>query len=435
MIQERYPFTPGFEAALVTLLASRPRLFGRLGREVEPEAFGSRAAVLAAQAAQAVAQDTGNGSESLLITLQRVRRWMHEGKVTVEDLESVSDLFDGAEDAGLPDEEQAVAEAAPILRRRLHAQATRTAMEQYGHQGDMGKVIDLVERAGRLGRTDTSVGLRFGEAAFGAISQVRQMARLATGVPELDLALDGGLQSGGLGIIMGGPGGGKSIFLGHCAARAVLRGLRVGYATLELDEATVSARLMANLTGVPTSEIMAGHHDVARACLEELGLTGSCLIKAFPPHGTALADLRQWIQECSQQDGAPFDLVAVDYLDKLSNPSVNGREVSNYEAGRINAEGMRLLAYDLKRYFWTASQTRRKDGKPSDLLDIQDAADSFHKPRVADLVITLNPRDDGTQMLYYVAKHRTGRSGVRVGPVPTDFECGRIATVAVQGAW
>jgi len=57
----------------------------------------------------------------------------------------------------------------------------------------------------------------------------------------------------------------------------------------------------------------------------------------------------------------------------------------------------------------------------------------MHKIRVADLVITLNLRDDGgedPQIILYVAKHRTGKSRVEIGPLPTEYERGRLVPIA-----
>ena len=53
----------------------------------------------------------------------------------------------------------------------------------------------------------------------------------------------------------------------------------------------------------------------------------------------------------------------------------------------------------------------------------------MHKVPVSDLVQTLNVRDDGEQIMFYVAKNRTGKSRQQIGPLPHEFECGRIAPV------
>jgi len=51
-------------------------------------------------------------------------------------------------------------------------------------------------------------------------------------------------------------------------------------------------------------------------------------------------------------------------------------------------------------------------------------ADSAHKARIADIVVTLNKGEEG--ITYYVAKHRTDAGQQTVGPIPTDFVYGRI---------
>ena len=92
---------------------------------------------------------------------------------------------------------------------------------------------------------------------------------------------------------------------------------------------------------------------------------------------------------------------------------------------------LRVYAHERKIFCWTASQaSRQKDRKR--ILDLNDVADSMHKIRVADLVITLNVRDEGSefpQIIFKIAKHRTGKSRVEIGPMPTEYERGRICPI------
>jgi hypothetical protein len=61
---------------------------------------------------------------------------------------------------------------------------------------------------------------------------------------------------------------------------------------------------------------------------------------------------------------------------------------------------------------------------------LEDVADSSNKVRVADKVVTVNPSEDQTECLFFVAKNRTGAARVKVGPLPCNFACGMVAPMA-----
>jgi hypothetical protein len=91
-------------------------------------------------------------------------------------------------------------------------------------------------------------------------------------------------------------------------------------------------------------------------------------------------------------------------------------------------EGLRLFAVERNMWCWTASQSKAKgkDKGSKHNRDVESLADSMHKGRVADLVVTLNVNDDGNEVTMFVAKNRTGKSRFAIGPLPTDFALGRM---------
>jgi hypothetical protein len=127
--------------------------------------------------------------------------------------------------------------------------------------------------------------------------------------------------------------------------------------------------------------------------------------------------------------GRTLDMLIVDYGDKLVSAHKNKDDKNSYTSARDVFEGLRVYAVEKKLFCWTASQAnRQKDRKKT--LDLNDTADSMHKVRVADLVITINLRNEATEIVFYVAKNRTGKSRGEAGPLPVDFATGRIAPIA-----
>lgn len=435
---EPYQLDPSFEAAAITLACSSPRFYGRIGHELDSELLAKRPAKHALDAAHAINAELGHGPSSCLVVLQRLKRWVFDGKLPYEDVLAVADMFDDAEDRGLPAEDEAVAELAPLIQLRIRHEAVQSAIDSFGKHGDLSRVAILEDRAARVGQVDTSVGTVFGPASFAEMARLKGLERLRTGVPELDHVLGGGLQLGGLGVVIAPTGGGKSVFLNHVSATCVLDGLHVAYATLELPSALVLARFKAALTGIPIDAIIE-HPEAAMARIGVMAPTlGRFVVGHFASCATTVPDIREWIARVEEHSRQKVDLLVVDYADKLTSTTnkASTKEVSEYTAGRVVYESLRLFAEEHGFFCWTASQSGRRKDKRGKRLEVDDVADSMHKVRVADLVITLTPKDAGdenvSELLHYVAKHRTGKSNVQVGPLLTEFDCGRIAPMLLE---
>lgn len=213
-----YSLDPLFEKLTVTLACTSQRFYGRIGSAIDPELLKNEQAKTAMQAAHQINADVGHGPASPLMVIQRLRRWMGDGKISLEAIKAVAEFFDEAEDVGLPDEESVTVELAPLIQARIRDDAVTAAIESYSKHGDLSKVVELEGKALRVGQVDTSVGTVLGSESFAEIVALKDLARLSTGVLELDSVLDGGLQSGGLGILVGGSGDGKC----HRAGQGIL---------------------------------------------------------------------------------------------------------------------------------------------------------------------------------------------------------------------
>lgn len=425
-LTEPYKFDPGFEKAVVSLSCLSKTFYGKIGHVLEPEALSGEIPKLALEAVQAVANGSGVAPGSGVIVIQRLKRWMHEGKVTMEQIRNVNNYLEQAEVSGIPDEQAVLSELVPVLKRRMQMQAARMAFEDYNQHGNFERVTEMIDAASRLGKADEfSAGISLDDAGFDAIKLAQTTARLPTGIKPLDTALGGGLLRGSLGIVMGPAGRGKSIFLSHVAANTLRLRKTVLLATLELGEHIQLARIMANLTGVPTEAILDGTmYDDAKRKLSALKL-GHLVIKYFEPLITTVDDINIWVERYERTNGKEPPVLVVDYGDRIGAT----RAKKEYDTGLIVFEGLRSMATSRNGYMWTASQSQRLNRESSKRLDMDHVADSMHKPRIADTFITLNSHDNGHTIEYFVGKHRLGSSRMTVGPLPTEFELGRMAPV------
>lgn len=429
-----YPFESAFERSVVHYSVSDPRFFGRIGQELEAGAFRDVNSQVVMGIVLEIAKDTGRGPESAVQILQRIRRRVDEGRAAMEDITRVSDfLEDCAMSVGGMSAQAVLDELAPVIKRRLERLAMTEGTSAYAKKADLGVVEDLIRRARRVGQVDTSTGVRLGTDSFGRIEQLRQIQRLPTGIPELDMELNGGLARGAVGVVASGTGGGKSMTMNQIVSHAMVHGLFVGVATLELPEEEWEARVIANLTGRSIDGIMQGGVDAqpAQAALAEmLPKLGVLSTKYFAPKATTLDTLKEWVRTESGLVGRPMDLLIIDYADKLKGPSASDRRKKDEQKDPMEEvfEDMRHYAYVEKGvgWIWTASQIKNKNMRKSSKADADDLAGSSEKARASSLIVIVSHTDDGSGVEYFVAKHTQGKARFKVGPFPHDEACGRI---------
>ena len=422
-----YGFDAGFEGAVAYHCAASRGFWGRIGRALDPALLKVAAARRTVEACAAIMADTGSGPGNTLLVVQRLRRWHRDGRLTLGEVQAVATLLDVmADDA--PDEEQVVAEAQPCVQRVEQQRALKDALATFGKRGDLDAAIGALQGAGRIGIADNSLGTTLGNAGFAAIRDAKRQHRLPTGITDLDNELEGGLPRGSLGVVCAGTGGGKSMFLNHVAAHALAEGRFVCYATLELSEARALARLKAALLSVPTNDLLGGRDRQAKARYSKVAnKLGFCFVRYFTPGVATVADVEAWVKDCERQADAHCEAVVVDYADKLS-AGVRKDGEGTYSAMGAVYERLRIMAEQRDSWAWTASQPQRR-WKGRKVIDTDDLADSQHKARVTDLLVTanLNEEDGDTQLRWFVAKNREGKSRGMVGPLPQDWAHGRAS--------
>ena len=442
--RDPYNFAPGFERAVVFLSCTSATFYGSAGREVDPEQLSSETNTLLMQAVRAIAEELGTSPGNATVVIQRLARWRHEGKVTHEQVIAASDLLDEVELVGVPDAAAVTNELVPVLRNRIERAALHEGIAAQARGDGLSVFVDAAQRAASLGKVDRSLGIELGsDAAFDEIERARLLDRLPLGIVELDAQLDGGPPRGTLTVLLAPQKSGKSMFLGHVAASAMRRGQFVAYATLEVDRAEMTARIKANITGVPINTLVReGDTAEARAVFTDLrDALGPCRVQRFQARHTSVSDLRRWVGDLERVHGRRLDVLVIDYLDKLrAPPSKRAPHAKLYDMMSEVYEEARCWAEETGLWIVSATQSKGRPGNgraanvpakvdDNTVLDMGDEADSVEKSRIADLFITMNPRDNGNQVLFFVAGNRRGPQRVSAGPVPVDFKVGRIAPV------
>lgn len=425
-----YDFDADFESLVVYYSCTNPRFWGKVGHAIDPKALRDERARDLMIFAGDFAKSLGRGPDGSTVLIQRMRKLVTDGKKLPAWLAEREEFFDEVSDAHspMPNPDDVAAEASEVMRRRLEGELIQELITKYTTRQPLDEVIRKLLNAQRLGLVSMDSGVKLGGEVFEAIDRMRHVDRMTVGVPELDIQLDGGMGRSQLGVALASSGGGKSMYLAGLSAAAYVRGFNVVYATLELPEPVVMARVISNITGVLVADILKGGWAQAKTRLEKLqgkGAFGTFVVKEFPAKATTLEDLKVWLDHVEATEGYKVDVIVIDYLDKCVSP----QDDNSYDAMGTLYEGLRLEAVSRKCWAWTASQTKNMGGAsrdPKKRADLDDMADSTNKGRVSDLVISLNVDEDNSTIVLKVVKNRHGNSRFEVGPLPTDFARGRI---------
>ena len=206
----------------------------------------------------------------------------------------------------------------------------------------------------------------------------------------------GGLPNKTLNIALAGTGVGKSLFMCHVAAAALLGGKNVLYITAEMAEEKIAERIDANLLNVPIQEIT----DLPKLMFEEKvtklsqKTQGSLIIKEYPTASAHSGHFRSLLNELALKKSFRPDIIFIDYLNICASERYRaGSNVNSYTVVKAIAEELRGLAVEANVPIVSATQTTRSGYGSSD-VDITDTSESFGLPATADLMFALISTDD-----------------------------------------
>jgi len=138
---------------------------------------------------------------------------------------------------------------------------------------------------------------------------------------------------------------------------------------------------------------------------------------------TKVSHIKEWVQKLEDEHGKKVERVIIDYADYLAAPDPN---MHSYQAMKYIYRSMYAWAHKEQLWIDTASATKaKKDKKGTTGLD--EASDSRYKARIVDTMLALDRSPDG--MTISIPKNRAGRSLGTIGPLPHDFECGRLVAL------
>lgn len=438
-MSDKYPLTDSVECQVTLACATVPRFMKILGFAVEPDKMPKETSGIIVQAAQTLSKENPCSDPSLV--LQHVQWRVSQGQLTTDQLEDCEDYLDLCEGLGVEDVNALVTVVKPIIQRSLHEEAVDNAIEDFGKGRDIGKAAQEFAKISSLGTR--TMGL--GHEGQGLEADILESAAvsienpLPTGITDVDIMLEGGLEEFGLGMVLGGSGDGKSLFLSSQSSEAIFNCLDTAIVTLELSEAAWRQRIYSNLLNMTPRELKKNPKEAARRykLLQDRpqGL-GRWQVNYMTPLGTTPNDVRTWLRDLENERKFKPDLLIIDYADKMVSDQKNQR---SYEMMRDIYIELRKITHEeqLVRWVWTASQTRGREGRKKK-TGLEDTSDSAWKFREPDLILGITRTEDDCaddQIRFNLPKRRNASAHGEVGPLPMDAERWRIAQIVRKEPW
>ena len=285
-------------------------------------------------------------------------------------------------------------------------------------------VVSLMKNAIAKGEPST-IGHNFFEDYESRFTKIHRVT-CPTGLDQVDQknVLNGGLARGEIGVITAPTGVGKSHFLVHVGAQALLVGKNVIHYTFELSERSVGIRYDSHLCDIPSNDVIDRKDDII-ARYKDADL-GRLIIKEYPTGSATVMTIRNHIEKLLLKSFVP-SLIIIDYADIMR--SSRKFDSLRHELKLIYEE-LRNLAMDMNIPIWTASQANREAAdKP--VVGLENMAEAYGKAMVADVVLSLSRKPlekaSGEGRLF-IAKNRAGRDGI-LFPIILDCSISKLKIV------
>ena len=202
----------------------------------------------------------------------------------------------------------------------------------------------------------------------------------------------GGVPNKTLNIALAGTGVGKSLFMCHVAASALVDGKNVLYITMEMAEERIAERIDANLLNIPIDQLETMPKDMFTTKVADLArkTTGKLIVKEYPTGSAHSGHFRGLLNELKLKRRFEPDIIFVDYLNICASSRMKamGGSINSYTYIKAIAEELRGLAVEFNVPIFSATQTTRSGYSNTD-IGLEDTSESFGLPATADLMFAL----------------------------------------------
>ncbi len=313
------------------------------------------------------------------------------------------------------------------LEEFVHQADIRLALAQAGlafEEGDFEAAREFMKspfvKTGNGNRLPKELVSTF-DARIEERKEFETLRRIPTGIPSLDMVLNGGPGAGEIGTVIAPTSVGKSQALINLAANAIKQQKVSLYVTLELSGLKVASRMDSLLTGIPVNFLTQEEQEL-RGHEEGLKKYKDLFYSEQFPTGSLSVDRLIGFVKNFKRIRGQLDVLFLDYADLLSIGKHHDLRIA---LGNIY-KSLRGLAQEEEIVVWTCSQANRA-GFVADHVSEIHAAESIDKMFVADIVVSLNqrPEEYPNRMRLFVVKARDASKWLEI-PLRCDFTRSRL---------
>jgi replicative DNA helicase len=239
----------------------------------------------------------------------------------------------------------------------------------------------------------------------------RKEERIPFDLEYFNKITNGGLPNKTLNIALAGTGVGKSLFMCHVAAGAMVQGKNVLYITMEMAEEKIAERIDANLLNVPIGDL----EDLSKVMYDKKvakvkeKTKGKLIIKEYPTAAASATHFRTLLNELNLKKSFVPDIIFIDYLNICCSSRIKaGSNVNSYSYIKSIAEELRGLAVEFGVPVVSATQTTRSGFTSSD-PGLEDTSESFGLPATADLMFALISNEELDELGQIMVKQLKNR--------------------------
>lgn len=239
-----------------------------------------------------------------------------------------------------------------------------------------------------------------------------QESRIPFDLDYFNKITKGGLPNKTLNIVLAGTGVGKSLFMCHCAANALIQGRNVLYITMEMAEERIAERIDANLLNIPLDQLEYLPKPIMMTKVNDIAnkTNGKLIIKEYPTGQANVSHFRALLNELKLKKNFVPEIIFIDYLNICASSRMKGMggAINSYTYIKAIAEEMRGLAVEFNVPIMSATQTTRAGFGSSD-PGLEDTSESFGLPATADLMFALISNDELASQGHILVKQLKNR--------------------------
>lgn len=325
-------------------------------------------------------------TQALLIDLE-------ETTLSQDEVKNVKEFIDNLDSEPIKDKEWLLDQTEKFCQDKAVYNAIMNSIQILDGKGDKGKgAIPQILSDALAVSFDTHIGHDFLEDYEQRYDFYhRKEEKVPFDLDYFNKITKGGLARKTLNIALAGTNVGKSLFMCHCAASNLTKGLNVLYITLEMAEEKIAERIDANLLNVTIDELSMLPRDAYQKKIDRVrGKTaGKLIIKEYPTSSAGSANFRHLFNELKVKKGFVPDILYIDYLNIcMSSRFKHGSNINSYTYVKAIAEELRGLAGEFNVPIVSATQTTRS-GYTNTNLGLEDTSESFGLPATADIMFAL----------------------------------------------